>query len=91
VTEKDTMDPEKLFRRLLQGHVQNVAFSDMMRLVECFSFRLKRIRGSHHIFECHRVHEILNFQDDGGQAKPYQIKQFLRKIERHKLQIRDKQ
>ena len=35
----------------------------------------KRIRGSHHLFRKEGVEEKINLQREGGQAKPYQVKQ----------------
>lgn len=63
----------------------NVSFSDMRRLVESFGFELRRTSGSHHIFVHPDVSELLNLQEVRGQAKPYQIRQFLRLVERYAL------
>jgi HicA toxin of bacterial toxin-antitoxin, len=79
----------RLLRRLSQGALQNVRFSDFRRLVEAFGFVLDRIHGSHHIFVHPGIPELLNLQDVGGQAKPYQIRQFLRLVERYNLQMED--
>lgn len=57
----------------------------MLRLVESFGFELRRTSGSHHIFVHADVPELLNLQDVRGQAKPYQIRQFLRLVERYAL------
>ncbi|HEV7425638.1 MAG TPA: type II toxin-antitoxin system HicA family toxin [Thermoanaerobaculia bacterium] len=83
------MNRRRLLRRLLDGHLQNVAFRDLRDLVESFGFRLTRISGSHHIFEHARVNELLNLQDVSGEGKPYQIRQFLRVIERYDLRLED--
>lgn len=81
------MNPERLLQRLVQGAVQNVAFRDMTKLVEGFGFRLQRTAGSHHIFIHPSVPELLNLQEVGGEAKPYQIRQFLRLVERYNLRL----
>ena len=47
------------------------------------------IRGSHHIFVHAGIPELVNLQNVKGQAKPYQIRQFLRLVERHHLSIED--
>ncbi len=52
-----------------------------------FGFELDRVRGSHHIFRHTSVSEMLNLQDVNGEAKPYQIRQLLRIVERHNLTI----
>lgn len=57
--------------------------------VEAFGFELKRTSGSHHIFARRDVPELLNLQDVRGQAKPYQIRQFLRLVERYALGMED--
>jgi predicted RNA binding protein YcfA (HicA-like mRNA interferase family) len=78
---------ERLLKRLAQGAVQNVAFRDLVQLIEGFGFRLIRVSGSHHIFSHPVVAELINIQDVGGQAKPYQLRQFLRLVERYKLRL----
>jgi len=81
--------PRKLLRRLARGSVKNVSFHDMRRLVEAFEFRLLRVSGSHHIFAHDDVPELLNLQEVNGQAKPYQIRQFLRLVERYALTLKE--
>ena len=44
------MNRERLFQRLAQGALRNVAFHDMVKLAEGFGFRLVRVTGSHHLF-----------------------------------------
>ena len=82
------MNPRKLLQRILAGS-QNVRFDDMVALVAAFGFRLSRVSGSHHIFVHPEVQELVNLQEVGGQAKPYQIRQFLRLVERHNLPLED--
>ena len=60
----------------------------MQRLVEAFGFEPKRTSGSHHIFVHPDVPELLNLQEIRGQAKPYQIRQFLRLVERYALSMK---
>jgi len=45
--------------------------------------------GSHHIFVHGELSELLNLQNVGGEAKPYQIRQFLRLVERYNLIMED--
>lgn len=61
-----------------------------MRLAEAFGFHLDRISGSHHIFVHPDVDELVNLQDSGGQAKAYQIRQFLQLVERHALELEER-
>ena len=83
------MNRRRLLRRLTQGALQNVAFDDMVSLVEGFGFRLARVSGSHHIFVHPDVQELVNIQSVAGEAKPYQIRQFLRLVERYNLKLED--
>lgn len=78
-----------MLRRLTQGALHNVAFGDMVDLVQGFGFRLDRISGSHHIFRHQATGTKLNLQPYGGQAKSYQIRQFLRLAERLNLTLED--
>ncbi|MEA5420578.1 type II toxin-antitoxin system HicA family toxin [Spirulina sp. CCNP1310] len=66
---------------------KNIRFDQMVTLVEAFGFRLSRVRGSHHIFEHPNLSEILNLQNVNGQAKRYQIRQFLTIVEQHNLTL----
>ncbi len=59
----------------------------MVVLSEAFGFRLSRVSGSHHSFEHPKVPEALNLQNKNGQAKPYQVRQFLRLIEQCNLTL----
>jgi len=61
----------------------------MVNLVEGFGFVQARVGGSHHIFSHPDLTEMLNLQDVGGEAKPYQIRQFLRLVERYDLKLED--
>ena len=79
---------EKLLQKILSGS-RNVRFGDMGALVNAFGFRLSRTKGSHHIFTHPGIPELVNLQEVHGQAKPYQIKQFLNLIERYNLKLED--
>ena len=81
------MDPTRLLGRVARGEVANVAFSDLRRLVEAFGFELRRTSGSHHVFAHPDIPELLNLQEVQGQAKPHQIRQFLRLVERYALTL----
>jgi hypothetical protein len=76
----------RLLRRLLAGS-RNVAFADFTNLVEGFGFQQTRTRGSHHIFWHPRSRRRLNLQPQGGQAKAYQVRQFLDMIEEYQLEL----
>ena len=83
------MNERKTLQRILSGS-RNVRFSDMTALVEAFGFHLSRTHGSHHIFAHPEVPELVNLQEVKGQAKPYQVRQFLKLVERHELRLEDR-
>lgn len=80
------MDPRKVLAKALAGS-KNIRFNEMIRPAEAFGFRLARVRGSHHILTHPDIPELVNFQDAGGKAKPYQVRQFLRLIERYNIRL----
>ena len=83
------MNPSKLLRKLASGAFQNVPFSDFRRLVTAFGFGLARTSGSHHIFIHPGIPELINLQEVGGEAKPYQMRQFLRLVEKYALRMEE--
>jgi predicted RNA binding protein YcfA (HicA-like mRNA interferase family) len=84
------MNEQKLLKRLSQGAITNVAFSDLRSVVEALGFELRRVSGSHHVFAHPAVRKPLNLQPVHGQARPYQVRQFLRLVERYDLKLEDK-
>jgi len=82
------MNRRRLLVRIL-NRSRNVSFADMASLVEGFGFRLVRTRGSHHIFSHPDLPELVNLQEVGGKAKPYQIQQFLKLVEQYNLRLED--
>lgn len=83
------MKRRRLLKRLSEGRLKNVAFGDMINMVEGFGFQLARINGSHHILTHPGIPELVNLQKVKVEAKPYQIRQFLRLIERYNLTLED--
>lgn len=79
------MNRRRLLKRLLAGSLRNVSFQDFSGLVQGFGFACLRVSGSHHIYIRPGVDELVNLQNAGGEAKPYQIRQFLRLVERYNL------
>ncbi len=76
---------EKLVLEILLGVSDfNIAFSDLMTLLEHLGFEL-RINGSHHIFRKKGIEEKINLQKDGNKAKAYQVKQVRNVILKYKL------
>jgi len=82
------MKKRKLLQKALTGP-KNFRFDDMVTLAAAFGFRLSRTSGSHHVFVHPAVPELLNLQEVKGKAKPYQISQFLRLVERYGLELEE--
>lgn len=82
------MKKQKLLQKALAAP-RNLRFDDMVALVEAFGFRLSRSRGSHKVFVHPDLKELVNLQEVKGQAKPYQIAQFLRLVEKYNLRLEE--
>lgn len=82
------MNKRKLLKKALAGS-RNLAFRELVALMEAFGIELARTAGSHHIFEHPEVPELVNLQNRKGKAKPYQVKQFLELIEQYNLTLGD--
>ena len=85
----DKVKPHKLFVRVNGGAMHNVGFEDFVQLVEAFGFVERGSRGSHRFFARPGVAELLNLQPMKGEAKPYQIRQFLQLIEAYHLGLEE--
>lgn len=83
------MNRKRLLLRLSRGRFNNVSFADFQDLIEGFGFQLARVSGSHHIFRHPALAEMVNLQEVAGEAKPYQIRQFLRLVERYNLKLEE--
>ena len=76
---------EKLTFQILRGASDaNIAFSDLISLMQHFGFEM-RIKGSHHIFRKKGIEEKPNLQKEGNKAKAYQVKQIRNVILKYKL------
>jgi hypothetical protein len=80
---------KKLFQQLQHGALRNKNFLDILSLAEGFGFRQKRVSGSHYIYIHPEVPEPLNFQDENGEAKAYQIRQLLKLVKDYNLKLED--
>jgi predicted RNA binding protein YcfA (HicA-like mRNA interferase family) len=81
------MKPKKTLENILAGS-KNVKFDDFTKLVEAFGFRYSRANGSHCIYTHPNVEELVNLQKVKGEVKPYQVKQFLKLVEKHDLTLK---
>ncbi|HFE63724.1 MAG TPA: type II toxin-antitoxin system HicA family toxin [Caldithrix sp.] len=82
------MKKSKLLRKLLSGS-KNVRFSEATQVAEAFGFRLDRITGNHHIFIHPDIPDLINLQNVKGKAKPYQVKQLLKIVEKYNLRMEE--
>lgn len=82
------MNRRKLLQKIVDGS-RNIQFAEMVNLVVGFGFELSRTDGSHHIFVKSGIPELVNLQNVNGQAKPYQMRQFLKLIEKYNLELED--
>lgn len=84
------MRPERLLERILRGDIANVDFSDLVRLVEALGFREIGGRGSHRVFARYDVVELLNLQQEQGEAKRYQVRQLTTLVRKYDLRLEER-
>jgi len=83
------VNPKKTLRSI-EGGSLDIRFTDLCRLATAFGFKLMRVSGSHHIFSHPRLPELINLQEVGGQAKPYQVRQLMSLVARYSLTMEDR-
>ena len=69
----------------LKRNPKNIRFQKICKVAEAFDFKIRKGKGSHRIFTRPEVEELLNFQNVKGKAKPYQVKQLIKIIEKYGL------
>lgn len=76
---------DKRFAKL-RNNPKNIRFADLCKAAESVGFRLQRQTGSHRIYD-HPANAdlMLNLQPIGKQAKAYQVRDFLEKVDRYNL------
>jgi predicted RNA binding protein YcfA (HicA-like mRNA interferase family) len=85
---EDSLNKRKLLAKA-ERSPNNLSFAEFISLIEAFGFRLKRQRGSHHIFSRRDVAQIMDVQPEDGKAKRYQVEQLLDLVERYGLSLED--
>ena len=76
---------DKTLGRLLSGSSDAaIRFDDLRRLLQNLGFE-ERVRGAHHLFRRSGIEDRINLQRDGGNAKPYQVRQVRAVILKHDL------
>lgn len=78
------MDKREIYEKLKKNPA-NVRFEEICKTAKLFGFRFRGGKGSHRIFVRAGIREMLNFQEVKGKTKPYQVKQFIRIIEKYNL------
>ena len=78
------MNREEIYQKL-KDNPKNVRFEELCRAAELFGFEFRGGKGSHRIFVKEGIREMLNFQEVKGKAKLYQVRQFIKIIERYNL------
>lgn len=77
---------EKLIEKLLSGNSDNnFDFDDLRKVVEHFGFN-EEIRGSHHTYRIKSHNAFIYIQPlKGNKAKPYQVKQVRKTLQKYFL------
>lgn len=78
---------EKLYAQLVRNRAA-MRFADFERILRAFGFTLDRTSGSHRIYAHPQVPRRLSIQPREGEAKPYQIDQFLDMVEEFGLEMK---
>jgi virulence-associated protein VapD len=75
----------KILERVLSGRADaNIRFDDLRNLLIRLGFE-ERTRGSHHVFVRAGVEDLINLQQEGHMAKPYQVRQVRTVITKYRL------
>ena len=78
------MQKKKSFNEI-KKNPKNVRFHTLCKVTESFGFVCRGGKGSHRVYIRRGCKEILNFQNINGKAKPYQVRQFIKIIEKYSL------
>ena len=78
------MDKREVYEKLKRAPA-NVRFDEICKDAVDFGFVRKGGQGSHRIFVRQEIREMLNFQNIRGMVKPYQVRQFIKIIEKYNL------
>lgn len=80
------MSPADLFQ-LARSNPAGLRFSGLCKLAEAFGFVFQRQKGSHKVYAHAGIRQIMNFQNDRGMAKAYQVRQLLDCVDQHHLAL----
>lgn len=73
----------------LKNNPKNIRFEKLCRIAEAFGFQFRGGKGSHRIYLRKDINEMLNFQNVSGKAKPYQVRQLIKIIDKYNLTEED--
>ncbi len=82
------MDRKEAFQKLTT-RPNNLRFEELCKAAETFGFIFKGAKGSHCIYGREGIMEMMNFQDVKGKAKPYQVSQLVKVVEKYRLLEKD--
>ena len=69
----------------MRNNPKNIRFSDLVKVCEQYFGEPRQTGGSHTVFKTPWQGDTrINLQDDGGKAKPYQVKQVLAALDKLK-------
>ena len=78
------MDKNEVYQKIKISSA-NVRFDEICKIAEMYGFMFKGGKGSHRTYARSGIIEMLNFQNVRGMAKPYQVKQLVKIIDKYRL------
>ena len=79
------MQRQELFEEI-KANPKKIRFERLCKIAEVLGFQARKGTGSHRVYFREGIQEILNFQNEGEWAKAYQVRQFIKVIEKYSLQ-----
>jgi hypothetical protein len=76
---------KQLLLEELKANPKKIRFERLCKIARTLGFETRKGTGSHRVFFKEGIQEILNFQNEDGWAKAYQVRQFIKVIERYNL------
>lgn len=78
------MSKKDIFQHLKE-HPKSIRFDEFCNIIISFGFTPKGGKGSHRVFIREGIPAIMTIQNCEGKAKPYQVRQFCKIIEKYQL------
>ena len=83
------MNSRRLLAQILRGDLANIAFDDLVQLLLDLGCRESGGRGSPRVFNEIGLSELVNLQEERGDAKQYQVRQVASIIRRYNLELQE--